>query len=246
MTCDWLKIFDGVVAPKLAFLWGSYGESDDCLDDFLRQHPDATLHVYASNGVCLRNGNCGPREAKEIPQIIQRGIDVASWASWACPGCNLEIVVQLEDNFFEAETCHIAAKIRQGASLLGLPKPAIWRNPNHAVTFSSGSGCFDGIELHGTEADDPDLLLAKACAYSNDGANLSFPGIPNWTGNATVGLPAILAEAGRLERCDVYLWSAAGNCITRDSWKEPFPANRVCSPLDTRILTELNNILLSY
>lgn len=222
MDCKWLDLFSHSKKPALAFLYRSFGNNDACVISFLKRYPNALVNLYASNGSCLRKDICSEKEATTAEEIIARAKEGASLISDHCPGCHLRITIQLEDDLDNTTACYIADALR----LLLPPQTEIWRNPNNPKRHRFRSNCFDGVELHNKHRF-PRRYRGR-CAWSNDGQDL-LVGDTIWNHQPRITSGRVYELAtGELAGCDIYLWTADGNCLGTDSNAAPAPPHRSC------------------
>ena len=76
-TVDCKQVFqmlDGIEQPAISFLWESFGENDDCLDEFLADSRPKIVQVFLVNAVCLRKGNCAGADLDGYDAVIDDAI----------------------------------------------------------------------------------------------------------------------------------------------------------------------------
>lgn len=232
-SCQWHGLFKGVPEPYLAFLWGSYGKDSSCLVPFLQSNPHSKIRVYLSNGVCIRKGNCSRLEAASISDILGNAKEATKLIKDNCPDCELELVLQLEDNLLPNHACLFAEKLNDEGFLY------VERNPVDESLLDSG--CFSGYELHNS-TNFPGGSSRRI--WSNDGKNLLLQEYD------FRGLHIDLAETRRVRdqigrSSSILLWHALGNCLHGDTTDAPYPYLRTCEDRPD-IIKAINEELLLW
>lgn len=220
--CAWIEMFSTSKRPALAFLWESFGANRECLVDYFSLPGSKVVQAYLSNGTCIRKRNCSHREAQSIGDIVSRGVDAALFVLERCESCEVRLIPQLEDNWTDEVACEIAHKMRVFAP----DNVSIWRNPVRATAHNFYRDCYDGVELHNVE-EFPEPYRGR-CAWSNDGFDLEL-GNTIWPLEFRISRGAVLElAAGALRGCDIFIWTADGNCLDDDSGRAAEPALRDC------------------
>lgn len=230
MGCEWLSAFDGLPELYLGFLYGSSGDSVQCLLIWLSDQRPKTLVAYLSNGVCIRKDNCSEREAITPNDIGTRAREVQMIVE--THGVNTEIILvpQLEDNWGQE-----AAQEARRAVLASVgPGSRIYRNPVTAAQAGSrDESSFSGLVLH-YDAFEESGEPPPPCVYSNDGWDISGIG-STWNIPHTAPITEVIKRARELPACIVLLWAADGNCLTQDTRDAPLPHLRNCEPNPEKI-----------
>lgn len=240
MPPDWTGIFNGIDYVRLGILWRSCGENDLALAAFLSDERPKHITIRASNGTCIKKGNCGPIEATTFDQIIQRSVEAAEFVRRYCRQCTATLVIQLEDQLLPEESCRIAKAVRSEFTARGIDYE-IGRNPLNASYLGDSTRCFDRIELHNSDAGN--LSGFDSCTWSNDGADLQVGGTI-WSLPFRIELQDFERTADRVvHSCAAHLWTADGNCLGVDSSVAEFPADRLCGPVDPGTIKRLNRFL---
>lgn len=225
-----LDAFSGVGTPKLAFLWNSFGTSNECLDKFLALQGEKLLEVHLVNAPCQSNNRCGSYEllagtnSKQYDALL-RAKDPATFSALTAyaqaaanailprlGGSACYISVFLEDPYSDEAMTNAIAAVRPL-----FPGCKMVRNPR-GINPAKGLAGADVFEDHGPEAK---VLPGVPCIVDLDGVDISFPWrkarLPTY-----IDVSQLPAYIEKYARCDAnFLWVAEFNGIDGPKFVDP-------------------------
>lgn len=178
-----MKVFSGVDRPALGYLHGTFGRRMNGVEHFVNRHGTKPhlIRVHLYNAVCVRHGNCAPRELMpkwtrddwnrklvEMPKKLKRrlqdrALEVRdSLEAIVNENTRLVLSIALEDNLQDGAARNLVEVLKE-----------VWpydiiRNP--MLPFSSPATS-DALELHISHG----LLGGGLYLYGSlDGASVAF------------------------------------------------------------------------
>ena len=233
---EFLRVYDGIKHPGLAFLWKSFDKRNACVSEFLHRYRDKPhlLEIHFSNEAGRRNRRLARyeflsgysvdeynhalvRRKSTVVRAIQRQALAISTFVLTQMGAKGRVLLTtgLEDNFTDAAYRSLHPILRRELP----PIFKIGRNPNGSNATRFDYSLSDFIELHGSNP----YFGSNRCLANLDGTDIGFrDGRRHLPGGILLSEVPAYIRRFRGQHCDVFLW-----------WSEPqgiYPGARFVDP----------------
>ncbi len=124
-----LKVFDGVKKPALMFLWGTFGDSLECVEKFLAlPQQKKEVYIHLSNECCRRNRTCKKGELLQDTPVwkINNLIEKSDAKTKQAFQKRVDKIMKFAQNYDENVTWYISTGLEDNYSFNAKKKVLNW------------------------------------------------------------------------------------------------------------------------